>query len=122
MKEKVVRTKEELKKAQEEKVDIIIVEGDLAKKVKNGKKIVKLGAASLAVIGTAIAAAPFTGGASLLFAAPVAAAAGTSTLVIIAAVVVGVALLLAIWKNYEEIEFSAGPPPTLKLKRKPDSD
>jgi len=54
MKTMTVTTKEELKKAQEQKVDEIIVSGDLADKLKKAKKITKLGAVGLAALTAAV--------------------------------------------------------------------
>ena len=120
-----VYTKEELESAKNNGYDEIIVEGDLASKLHKTKVLAK---ASKYVIGlivalaaTATATAPFTGGASFVVgaaaAAPVAAAAGTSTATIIIAVSLGIALILAVFKEYDEIVFEANPP-KLVLKRK----
>ena len=120
-----VNTKEELKKAIDDKYDEIIVNGELAKKLNKAKKINKLSKATLGILTTAVAAgavtAPITGGVSLgiSFAAavPIAALTGTDIAVIIAVSFVGVALVTAVFKGYDEIEFSKNPL-KLKLKRK----
>ena len=61
--ERRVTTKEELKKAKENKVDVIIVEGKLAMDLIEARKITKLGKTALAIFTTGIAAgiatAPF---------------------------------------------------------------
>jgi hypothetical protein len=57
-----VITKEELKAVKERGEEEIVIIGELAEKIRGGKSIVKYGAVGLAVLGTAIAAAPFTGG------------------------------------------------------------
>ena len=126
MSTKTVRTKDELKAAQEAKVDEIVIQGELATKIKKAKKITKIGAAGLVVLttilGAATVTAPVTGGLSYFVAAPAVAPAaaltGTEIAVIIVAASVGIALIFAIFKEYEEIEFNPGPPPSLKLKRK----
>ncbi len=118
----IVKTKEELKAAQEAKVNDIIIQGELANKIKKAKKITKIGASGLgaltATLGFATVTAPVTGGVSYLVAAPAAALTGTEIAVIIVAASVGIALIVAIFKEYEEIEYRPGPPPSLKLRRK----
>ncbi len=119
-----VTTKEELKKAQEEKVQEIIVSGDLADKLKKAKQITKLGATGLGILTAALgigivaapvtgglsmfAAAPVTGGLSMFAAAPVAALTGLEIAAIITASALGIALIIAVFKDYEEISFEKG--------------
>lgn len=111
----VVRTKAELERAKDAKAEIIIIEGDLANKVKRGKTVAKASGVSLALITAALAATPFTGGMSMLAAAPVAAMSGFEIAAIIAAASIGLTLLIAIFKDYEEIEAGDG---KIKLKRR----
>jgi len=122
MSSRIVTTEEELKAAQEAKVNQIIIQGELATKIKKAKKITKIGAAGLvaltAILGAATVTAPVTGGLSYFLAAPAAAFTGAEISVIIVAASIGIALIFAIFKDYEEIEFNAGPPPSMKLKRK----
>lgn len=111
MKSQIVTTREELKSARKAKIEEIVVEGDLANQLKKVKKITKLGAwglASLAAVGLGVGMAPITGGISVVAAAPAAALAGLEIAAIVAAASLGVALILAIFKDYEEIEFSDG--------------
>lgn len=118
MTEARVSTKEELEKAKNAKVDVIVVEGQLANKIKKSKKIVDAGtagSAAIAVLLAATAATPFTGGMSFLAAAPLAAMTGFEISAIILAASIGLTLLIAIFKDYEEIECSNG---RLMLKRK----
>ncbi|MDD2744208.1 MAG: hypothetical protein PHV02_18250 [Rhodocyclaceae bacterium] len=111
-----VRTKEELKQAQLAGFSEIIVVGELAGKLKKAKKIAALGGAALAVLtvslGAATVAAPVTGGLSFVAAAataaPVAALTGVEIAAIIAASAVGIALVLAVYKDYEEISYESG--------------
>ena len=107
-----VRTKEELKAAQAEGFAEIIVIGELAIKLKKAKNIALLGGASLAVLavalGVATVAAPVTGGVSFAAAAPVAALTGAEIAAIIAASAVGIALVLAVYKDYEEVSYDSG--------------
>ncbi|WP_274851932.1 hypothetical protein [Serratia marcescens] len=111
----VVRTKEELEKASKEKADYIIVEGVLADKLQRGKKVAKASGATIAAIAAALAAAPFTGGISTMGVASAAALSGMEIAAIIAAASIGIALIIGLFKDYEEIEVGPG---TLKLKRR----
>jgi len=113
-----VRTKQELEKAKAEKIGEIIVEGELAKKLHDGQGIASIGGISLGVIAVGLAAIPFTGGLSAVAAAPIAALAGMEVAVIIAAAAIGLGLIVAIYKEYEVIEFSVGPPPKMTLRKK----
>ena len=120
-----VNTKEELKQAMNDKYDEIIVNGELAKKLNKAKKINKLSKVTLGILIAAltagIATAPITGGASLgasfITAAPIAALTGTDIAVIIAVSFIGVTLVIAVFKDYDDVEFSTNPL-KLKLKRK----
>jgi hypothetical protein len=113
----IIRTKSELEIAQKQGVEEIIIEGELAEKVKNGKKILTVGKITLIALTGAIAAIPFTGGMSVAAFAPVAVLTGLEIALIVAAAFVGLSLLTAVWKNYDEVEFSFQPL-RLKLKKK----
>jgi len=109
----LVRTKAELQNAIENKVDEIIVVGSFADKLKKTKKIALLSKVSLAIImvlaGVGMGTAPLTSGASLYFAtAPVAAITGMEVAAIITAVAIGITLIIAVFKNYDEISFEKG--------------
>ena len=54
---RIVKNKNELKKAYEDKVDKIVITGDFAKKVNKAKVICKMTPAKLAVLGAALTAA-----------------------------------------------------------------
>lgn len=118
MTEITVSTKRELEEAKNNKYDVIIVRGELANKLHTAKKVTKLSKAALVILGVGVGgaavAAPVTGGLSFAAAAPVAAATGASIPAIIAASAVGLALIIAVFKDYEEIEFSKD---RLRLKR-----
>lgn len=107
-----VTTKEELKVAQNQKVNEIIVSGELADKLKKAKKITKLGAVGLAaltaVVGAGVVAAPVTGGISMFVASGAAAITGLEVAAIITASALGIALIIALFKDYEEISFEKG--------------
>ncbi len=115
----IIRTKDELERAVDQGVQEIIIEGELAKKVRTGRKLKLYGAATIAAIGAAIAATPFTAGLSLAIGAPaIAVLTGTEIALIIVCITLGIGLLLAIWKGYEEVIWEPGPPPKLILRRK----
>jgi hypothetical protein len=90
----------------------IIVEGELANKLKKAKKVTMVRAGTLAlltvVIGATTVMAPVTGGISYFAAAPVAAMSGLEIAAIITASSIGLGLLIALFKGYEEVEFSNG--------------
>ena len=95
----IVRTKEELDTAVKDKVSGIIVKGELAEKLHRTKKIATASKATIALLATALAAAPFTGGLSIVAAAPIAVLTGFEIALILAVIFLGVALVLAVWKT-----------------------
>lgn len=112
MESRIVKTKEQLQKAYDEKVDKIIVEGKLAKKIKKTQKLKYVTMATVAGLGGAIAivaggiaTAPMTGGVSLAVSgsavAAISAQTGLSFAAVIMAVSVGVSLLVAVFKDYD---------------------
>lgn len=113
----IVTTKDELEKARKRGDSEIIIEGKLAEKVRNGKKITTIGKITFGILAAAIATMPVTGGLSAAAVAPIAAMTGLEITMILAVTFVGVGLLMAIWKEYEEVEFSYNPL-RLKLKKK----
>lgn len=122
----IVETKEELKKAKENKVKEFIVIGELAKKLDKAKKISKLSKfavfALASSIGAGAVAAPFTGGislgASLVMGAGATATVGVSSGVIIAAIATGgVVMVYALYKEYN-VEIKKNKAGTMELKFK----
>ena len=107
MSKRRVATKKELKKAKEDKVDTIIIEGHLAKDLKATEKIKTIGPIAMVTLTTFIATIPPTGGVSVAAAMPVAAATGVDVAAIILAASLGIGFVLAIFKEYEVIEFDA---------------
>lgn len=116
---RIVKNKNELKKAYEDKVDKIVITGDFAKKVNKAKVICKMTPAKLAVLGAALTAAgsgiaisSLTLGASSVIgiaaAVPAAAKTGISISSIIAISSIGLALLSAVFKEYDVIEVKKG--------------
>lgn len=112
---RTVSTKSELDDATKFGVREITVVGDLANDLHKTKKLAYVGASTVGLLTAALAAAPFTGGLSFVGAAPIAALTGLEIATIIAAASIGVALILAIFKDYEEIEYDNG---RLVLKKK----
>lgn len=103
-----VNTKEELSQAKEENYDEIIIEGTLADDLKKSKKIALASGATLAAITAAIGLAPVTGGMSAIGLAPLVALTGIEIATIIIAASIGLSLILAIYKDYEEIIYENG--------------
>ena len=111
-----VSKKEELEEAKNKGYEKIIISGELADKLHKTKKISTLSKTSLAlivgIIGTGVALAPLSGGTSLAISGITATAVGTTTGVGAAAIIVasslGIALILAIYKDYEEISYKDG--------------
>lgn len=106
----IVTTLSELKKAKKNGDKEIIVQGKLANTLKKASKVGKLskvGLATLAsVLGVSAITAPVTGGLSMGLTATVATLTGLEIAAIIAASTLGFALILALFKDYEEIECS----------------
>jgi ABC-type polysaccharide/polyol phosphate export permease len=102
----IVHTKSELESAINNGTKEIIIEGDLAEKVRNGRKIKTIGKITLIALTAAIAAIPFTGGTSAVGLVPIAAFTGLEITLIMAVFFVGMGLLTAIWSGYDEIEYS----------------
>jgi len=116
MSSRTVSTKCELEEAKNSRVDEIIVTGDLADKLHRAKKITYMSAGVIAILAVAIAAVPVTGGLSAVMGvAPVAAMTGLEIAAIIAAASIGLGLLMAIYKEYDEITYSNG---KITLRRK----
>ena len=117
----IVNTKEQLKKAKDNKVKEFMVTGELADKLLKAQRISKLSkTAAIALagaVGAGAIAAPFTAGTSLGVAAfaSTAAASTVGTGTIIAAVAVGgVLLAFTIFKDYSfEV---IGSPPDMKIR------
>ena len=93
-----VKTKEELKKAIENKEELIIIEGEMAKQMKS---LSVVGLTSIVAVGAAIGLAPVTGGLSLAAAAPVAAITGIDVALIVFIASIGVAIITAAFKDYD---------------------
>lgn len=110
-----VKTRGELDSARNNKYEEIVVTGKLANDLKKSKSIAYAGVATIGILTAALAATPFTGGLSAFAAVPIAALTGLEFSAIIIATSLGITLIIAIFKNYEEISFSDG---KLTLKKK----
>lgn len=119
---KIVTTKSELESAKDDGENEIIVKGELADKLKKSKQVAKLSGVGLAALtvalGAATLAAPVTGGLSYFAAAPVAALTGLEIAAIITASTLGIALIIALFKDYEEIEYSKGEKMVLRKRQR----
>jgi hypothetical protein len=113
-----VTTRDELESAKNKGINDIIVEGELASKLKTSKRIAQLGAASIAVLVGIVGLSPFTGGLSFIGLAPFAALTGLEISAIIIAASIGLALIIAVFRDYEEISYEPGPPQRLVLKKR----
>ena len=102
---RTVRTKEELKQATEEKVDRILVQGELAEQLNSAMKIKKASKWAIGLLAASLAATPFTGGLSLVAAAPVAALTGLEIALIIAVAALGIGLVLLICRDFKKVSF-----------------
>ncbi|MDR1242746.1 MAG: hypothetical protein LBM00_08195 [Deltaproteobacteria bacterium] len=112
--ERIVRTKKELEAAKNDDIETIVIVGQLATDVKKSEKIIKYaiagGAGTAALCALAATAAPVTGGLSFFVAAPVLATpivtmTGIEIAAIILAISIGLTLLIALFKDYEEISY-----------------
>ena len=105
---RTVSTKPELEDASNAGFREITVIGDLANNLLKAKKLAYVGAGTIALLTAALTAIPFTGGLSMVGAASIATLTGLEIAAIIAAASIGVTLIIAIFKDYEEIECSPG--------------
>ena len=115
MTSRIVTTKDQLESAKNSRIDEIIITGKLANDLKKSKKIAYASAGTIAVLIAAIAATPFTGGLSAVGLIPVAAMTGFEIAAIIIAASIGITLIIAIFKDYEEVDYEDG---RLRLRRK----
>lgn len=121
----VVTTKEELKKAIDEKVDKIIVKGDLVENVLKARKIKKYSKWSLLAFSASILLIPATGGTSLLTSslflaggATTATTATVGTTIVLSTLGLGTILILAV--EYDAVDARIGfgdKELTLKLRK-----
>lgn len=125
MSQVVVTTKEQLKRAVQNKEEDILLQGEVLKYYKAASKLKTVGKISLGIAVAGAVAAPFTVGLSGLATlgamgavATAAASVSLSTAALITFIVfMGVGLLFAIFNDYEEVEAEAGPK-GIKLKLK----
>lgn len=97
-----VRTKEELEAAVKNKVEKIVVKGDLAEKIHKAEAIKKVSKPALVVLGAALAATPFTGGVSgAVGVVGLTATTGMGIAAITAVAFLGLALILSITNGYD---------------------
>lgn len=98
----VVRTKKELEAAVNNKVEKIIVKGELAEKIHKAEAIKKVSRPALALLGAALAATPITGGVSgVVGIIGLTATTGMSIVAITAVAFLGLALILSITNGYD---------------------
>ena len=115
MTSRTVTTKDQLESAKNSRVDEITITGRLANDLKKSKKIAYASTGTIAMLTTALAATPFTGGLSAIGLIPIAAITGFEIAAIIIAASIGITLIIAIFKDYEEVDYEDG---RLRLRRK----
>jgi len=99
----VVTTREELKKAVESKADRIEVKGKLAGELRKARKVAKLSKLALIPLVALVGAIPLSGGLSAGVAAAAAAMTGLEISAIIFAATIGLTMVIAVSKNYDEV-------------------
>lgn len=111
----IVQTKEELERAKNLGISEIIIIGEFAEEVHSSKKIAQLSKVTLAMLIAAVALTPFTRGGSAIGLTPISVISGLDIASIIIATSIGITLISAIWKGYDEISYDKG---KLILKKK----
>lgn len=110
-----VSNKEELDDAFDRGYQTIRVVGRLAGQIYKTRKLAQLSPLALGSLAASVGAAPPTGGVSLVGVIPPTIGTGLSFGAIILAASIGLSLLIALYKNYEIVEYTNG---TLTLHRK----
>jgi hypothetical protein len=100
-----VKTRDNLESVKDKGVNDITVEGELASKLKTSQRIAQLSAASIAVLISIVGLSPFTGGLSFVRLAPFVAFTGLEISAILIAASIGLALIIAVFRGYEEISY-----------------
>lgn len=111
MRERIVFTKKELKEAVKDRIEIITIEGNLAKKIHKTKLFGRYGNKT----------SKWEGKDSISFSgvSTIAALTGIEIAIIIVAVSVGLGIIIALWKNYEEVGVELETdPPTVRFRVK----
>lgn len=97
----IIKTKDELQKAIDNKVEQFYVEGELAEQLKKGQKITTLGKIALGVLTASIITVPATGGVSgVVGLIAVKTLTGLEIAAIMAVAFLGVGMLIALFKDY----------------------
>lgn len=107
---KTIRTKEQLRDIQRLGVDEIELLGELADKLKAAQQVAKLGQAGASMLGNVLGAAVVAGlqKPSEPMMQKAVEATGASVNSVVASVGLGVGLVLAIFRDYEEITYEEG--------------
>lgn len=107
---KTILTREQLNQAQEQGLSEIELLGDIADKVKAAQQVARLGQAGASILGSVLGAA-VVAGLQKPAESKVSKAVektGASMNSIVASVGLGVGLVMAVFSNYEEIEYQEG--------------
>lgn len=102
---RTVRENEELKEAINEKVDRIIVKGQLAEHLNTAMKIKKVSKWTVGLLAASLAATPLTGPLSITLFAPIASLTGLEATFIITVATIGTGLVLLICRDYKKTKF-----------------
>lgn len=116
----VVRTKEDLKLAIDRGYEEIIVEGNLVSELKKTKCVATASAPAIAALTAAFGLLPVSGGLSTIAIAPFVALTGLDISVIILALSIGLAVIMAVYKDYEVIEIETPDGTKIRLKKHAD--
>jgi hypothetical protein len=102
---RTIRENDELKEAIEEKVDRIIVKGELAEHLNIAMKIKIVSKWTITLLTASLAATPLTGAFNLALFAPIAALTGLEATFIIAVATIGTGLVLLICRDYKKTSY-----------------
>ena len=115
-----VSTKETLKFAIDRGYEEIIVEGNLVSELKKTKCVATASAPAIAALTAAFGLLPVSGGLSTIAIAPFVALTGLDISVIILALSIGLAVIMAVYKDYEVIEIETPDGTKIRLKKHAD--
>jgi hypothetical protein len=102
---RTIRENDELKEAIEEKVDRIIVKGELAEHLNIAMKIKIVSKWTITLLTASLAVTPLTAAFNLALFAPIAALTGLEATFIIAVATIGIGLVLLICRDYKKTSY-----------------
>jgi len=102
---RTIRKNDELREAITEKVDRIIVKGELAGHLNTAMKIKIVSKWTVGLLAASLAATPLTGPLNIALFAPIASLTGLEATFIIIVATVGTGLVLLICRDYKKVSF-----------------